>query len=144
MTFEWQLLTPRTRAFKVVETIVISEESPGVGEDGEPTVLVVENKVEHLQEVDRPANRIRITAAANSTSTGQFYIRFMYGRDGAHGGFEGAVRDDGIIIGGPEYAALDTNQDGLISEDELLNMSAKILGWDGALVKLGSDEAALP
>jgi len=105
---EWALNTPAMKTFKTRAT-------------------------ESGSEVDAPANLVRISAILNDTKACLFHIRLIYGRPAANGGFEPSIRDDGIVIGGPNYADLDTNQDGLISEDELLSMSATILGWDGEL-----------
>ena len=138
MSFEWALNTPVTKVFRTVVTSSQTRQVPGVGEDGEPGVLDVEEKTEHETEVSRDANVVRVRSAANDHNQARFHIRLIYGRS-VNGVFEGSIRDDGIIIGGPEYQALDTNADGLISEDEILSMSAKILGWDGELVALTAE-----
>ena len=138
MAFEWLLKTPVTKTFVTINKVISTRAEPGVGEDGEPTLLDIEEETEHVVEVDAPADRVRLRSAGNDTSAMQFHIRLLYGRQNDRGEFESSIRDDGIIVGGPEYATLDTNQDGLISEDELLNMSAKILGWDGELKELSS------
>jgi hypothetical protein len=133
MPFEWRLDTPVIRAFKAMSKITSAKEVIGVDDDGEPSTIIVEEVTEHEVEIESPADRVRVLALGNDTRALQFHIRLLYGRLAANGEVECAARDDGIIIGGPEYADLDTNEDGLISEDELLNMSAKILGWDGEL-----------
>jgi hypothetical protein len=111
MSYEWQLLTTRTRSFLTVD------------EHGQPI------------ECDVKCDRVRLKLAANDARASLFHIRLLYGRL-ENGEFVAAQRDDGIIIGGPDYEALDTNEDGLISDDELLSMSAKILRWDGELKAL--------
>jgi len=138
MAFEWLLKTPVTKTFVTINKIISTRAEPGVGEDGEPALLDIEEETEHVVEVAAPADRVRLRSAGNDASAMQFHIRLLYGRQNDRGEFESSIRDDGIIVGGPEYAALDTNQDGMISEDELLNMSAKILGWDGELKELSS------
>ena len=134
---EWLLGTPRLKQFKVkvVGTRTSYRTDLGVDEDGNPTTITIkeEETYESETEVEAPANRVRLSAAFNDTSAFLFHIRLIYGRLGADGQFESTIRDDGIVIGGPDYFNLDTNEDGLISEDELLAMSAKILGWDGEL-----------
>ena len=136
MAFEWRLNNPVTRPFRVTTKLVSSEEVPGVDDDGEPTLITVNKETLREEEEGGLADRIRLWATANDPTARQFHIRLLYGRLNTLGEFEAAVRDDGIVIGGPEYEALDANQDGLISEDELLNMSAKILGWNGKLTEL--------
>jgi hypothetical protein len=136
MAFEWLLDTPVSRSFKTISKIVTTRMDLGVGEDGKPDLVPVNEETEVETEVEAPADRVRVRAAANDTVALQFHIRLLYGRLDESNEFEGAARDDGIIIGGPEYEALDTDEDGRISEDELLNMSASILGWDGELVEL--------
>jgi len=138
MAFEWALDTPVTRTFIEMDKRIIQEEVLGVGSDGEPTLIVVDEEAEYPVEVDGVADRVRLLSAGNDRSALQFHIRLVYGRLSDGGGFEPSIRDNGIIIGGPEYAALDANQDGAISEEELLNMSAEILKWDGKLVELTS------
>lgn len=133
MTLEWLLDTPVTRTFGKVTKIISQREVPGVDENGEPTIIVIDEEIEHLIEVEEEANRVRLLSAGNNTEALQFHIRLIYGRLSADGEFLPSIRDNGIVIGGPEYAALDADQDGHISEDELLNMSAKILRWDGEL-----------
>jgi hypothetical protein len=95
---------------------------------------------EHTREFDEdaPADRIRLLSAANDRPSSLFHIRMLYGRLNARGDFQGALRSDGIIIGGPDYRALDTNDDHLIGERELYAMCAEVLGWDGELVEISS------
>lgn len=114
MAFEWLLETPVTKTFVTIDKVTSTRAEPGVGEDGEPALIEVEEETERVVEADGPADRIRLRAAGNDTAAMQFHIRLLYGRQNDRGEFECAIRDDGIIIGGPEYAALDTNQDGLI------------------------------
>ena len=133
MAFEWLLATPRLRTFKETTTSDVSREVAGVGEDGEPSVITVNETLERTSDVEGPANIIRLSAAANDKAAWLFHIRLVYGRLNRQGEFVASIRDDGILIGGPDYLALDTNDDGQITEDELLQMSAKILKWDGEL-----------
>jgi hypothetical protein len=134
---EWVLNTPKLKRFEktITQTITVSRTEPVVDEDGNPSTREVheERRVESEGVLELPASRVRLAQAINDEKNRLFHIRLLYGRTGELGEFEGAMRDDGIVIGGPNYEALDTNQDGTISEDELLNMSAKILGWDGTL-----------
>lgn len=134
---EWVLQTPWTKTFQqtVVHRNVITKSEPVVDDAGNPSSVVVEE--EHVEEVQVQvqllADRVRVASAANDASAKLFHIRLIYGRLDDNGQFDPAVRDDGIVIGGPNYDALDTDEDGLISEAELLSMSAQLLGWDGEL-----------
>lgn len=138
MAFEWLLITHRTKQFRRTETTVEITIEPGVGEDGEPKEIEVRHETSSEILVDALADRVRVRAASNAVKVEQFHIRLIYGRLDANGEFERAERDDGIVIGGQNYRDLDTNDDGLISEDELLTMSAKLLGWDGELKELAT------
>jgi hypothetical protein len=133
MAFEWLLATPRLKTFKETTTSTVAREVSGVGEDGEPCNITIDETTESVSDVEGPADIIRLSAAANNKAAWLFHIRLVYGRLDSQGEFVASIRDDGILIGGPDYLALDTNDDGLITEDELLQMSAKILKWDGEL-----------
>jgi len=135
MAFEWKLDTPKTKTFVVVHRATVPKDVPGVGEDGELSIEQVTEEIEQISEESADAAVVRISALANDKKLRQFHIRLVYGRVDANGVFGASIRDDGIIISGPEYGALDTNADGIISEDEVLSMSAKILRWDGELVE---------
>lgn len=133
MSLEWVLLTPRTRSFKITSTVLVTRESAGVNANGELAIILVSEKEERTEEVTGQVDRVRLTSSTNAKSIAQFHIRMIYGRLSALGEFEPSIRDDGIVISGPNYYELDTNEDGLISEEELLQMSAKILKWDGEM-----------
>lgn len=133
MSLEWVLLTARSKLFKTSYTEMVTREISGVDRGGEPFTKFVDEKVKRFRESNGEANLVRVCATANNKSGHQFHIRLIYGRMNASRIFEPAVRDDGIVIGGPNYHALDTDEDGLISEEELLQMSAKILKWDGEM-----------
>lgn len=78
------------------------------------------------------ADVVRLVSAKNDHVNRRFFVRFIYGRDDA-GSFIPALRDDGIVIGGPNYEALLLDPDGSIDEPDLLQMCADILGWDGSM-----------
>lgn len=136
MSSEWALLTARTKLFKTSYIETVTREISGVDRGGEPFSKTVDEKVERSRESHGDANLVRICAVANNKSTYQFHIRLIYGRMSSSYTFEPSIRDDGIVISGPNYHDLDTNEDGLISEEELLQMSAKILRWDGEMRKV--------
>jgi hypothetical protein len=132
MNYEWLLHTPVIRRFKTTETVVHEHEEPIVGEDGEPATTIVREEVTTSLVKELPADRVRLLSSSDDRAASCFHIRLWYGRL-VGGEFVGAVYDDGIIISGPNYAKLDMNEDGTISEDELLRMSSEILRWDGEL-----------
>lgn len=140
MAYEWQLDTAHEKMFLDTVTVIETELTTGVDEDGNMRELEV--KKEATSEVPRPhaADRVRVRALQNDKAASLFHVRLIYGRVDDTGRFQSALLDDGIIIGGPDYQDLDTNEDGLISEDEVLNMSAKLLGWDGSLALTGPPE----
>lgn len=138
MTIEWVLDTPRTKTFSEEKKITTSREEDVVDEEGNITKRIVEDVTTAEVEVDGDADRVRLSKCANDTSACVFHIRLIYGRLSGSGEFEPAIRDDGIIISGPNYFDLDVNDDGLISEDEILLMSARILRWDGGLREISS------
>lgn len=142
MAFEWRLKTTCERKFLDTLTYIEGRMEDGVGEDGKPGKIEIKEEKSAQVEQMGPADRVRLAYAHNDVDAGLFHIRLLYGRLNKDGSFQGAMLDNGIIIGGPDYHALDTNDDGLISEDELLNMSARLLGWDGELAPIGPPEEA--
>lgn len=143
MAYEWTLNTPQKKQFLEKRDLVkVVGHNVVVDDDGEPKYTDIEEVEEGEEEVSGLATCVRVRAAKNDKATSQFHIRLIYGRKGEDGSFLPSKLDDGIIIGGPNYSQLDVNQDGLITEDEMLLMCSKLLGWDGELKKLPEEGPA--
>lgn len=90
---------------------------------------------------DGLATAVRLSSASNDFRGGRFFVRFIFGRY-IDGKFERAVRDDGIVISGPNYEELSIAPDGSIAEPDLLELCARLLGWSGSMAILGSTPAS--
>lgn len=100
---EWLLQTPAEKEFLVA---------------GHPTPVKA-NIIRLLKTVDEPKNE-------------RFFIRFLFGTMD-NGVFEPAMRDDGLVIGGPNYNDLMASNLDRTSEVEVLKLCASVCKWDGGV-----------
>jgi hypothetical protein len=138
MSYEFLLNAPVLKEFAVTRKVT---ESYGVEEldaDGTPFTRGATRVVEVTEIAELPADRVRLASLANNANECQLFIRFFYGYLGDGDQWRPARRDDGIVIGGPDYLKVDMDLDGEIAESEVLAMCAKLLGWEGSLVEVAT------
>lgn len=131
--YEWVLKTPIGKDFPV-ERIVTTERFESVATDPEKPPEVRTIKVETVvrEEAAGLATAVRLVSAKNDYANARYFVRFIFGRYNGDR-FEPAMRDDGIVISGPNFYELMLDPDGSIDEPDLLQMCARILGWDGEM-----------
>lgn len=139
MAYEFVLESPVLKEFDVLHHI---EESYGVDEideeTGEVTTVGKTRQVPVTQTDDLPADRIRLSSLHNDKDQERLFVRFIYGYVSSQGEWKPARLDDGMVVGGPNYHEVDIDLDGVIEENEVLAMCAKLLNWQGELVELPS------
>lgn len=120
-SYEWALASPVRKTFQA-------------------QVAVEGSSFARIEEVEGSADVVRMLSATNDAVGGRFFIRFIFGRmqDGV---FVPAVRDDGIVIAGPNYYELFQDPDLSIDEPDLLKMCAGILKWSGEMRELGGESS---
>lgn len=137
MSYEFVLNSPVLKEFSV--TTYIEESIPVESVDEETGETVVNGEIRRTpvtEHSDLPADRVRLCSMRNDKDAERLFVRFIYGHLSSEGEWRPALLDDGLVVSGPDYHKVDLDLDGVIEENEVLAMCAKLLKWEGDLVEV--------
>jgi len=135
--YEWVLTTPVIKEFVDVETVTEYQIEDVIEADGCSYDRRVQRDVVVEKKTTIQADRIRLVSMINDKEGQRLFVRFFYGRV-SNGKWRAAHLNDGVVICGPNYQNIDLDLDGVLEDNEVLLMCAKLLKWDGDLGIVGA------